>query len=82
MKRVKENNNKQMETIKQTIPWYNKSTDPLMPAMRAHEDQGHCVVAISVSLKENTSTLMAELALFRFVATQRGIINDVVLDEI
>ena len=50
--------------------------------MRTHEDQGHCIVAISVSLEENTSTLMAELTLFRLVATQRGIVNDVVLNEI
>lgn len=78
----KANECKKTRAIKQTIPWYNNSTDPLVPAMNAHKDQGHGIVSISVRLKEYTSTLMAELTLLRFVATQRRIIDDVVLDEI
>ena len=53
-----------------------------MPAMRAHENQGHCIIAISVSLKENTSTLMAEFTLLRLVTTQCWVVDDIILDEI
>lgn len=78
----KANECKKTRAIKQTIPWYNNSTDPLVPAMNAHKDQGHGIVSISVRLKEYTSTLMADSHSFVSSQTQRRIIDDVVLDEI
>ena len=57
-------------------------TNPLMLAVNTHKDQRHGIIAVSVRLEEDTSLLMALLALLILVATQRGVIDDIVLDQI